>query len=145
MHPCSHARRFAAVAIALFVLATSASAQTGNKWWMSDLYIRELSLTQDQSRRIEEVFQEALPALRAQKKALDDAEKQFGGAMRTNNYSAVMEIVEQLESARATLNRSRTMMLVKMRQVLTKDQWIKLDALHQAAEAQKAAPSRDSR
>lgn len=137
-------RRCGALLVALLCFAPLAHAQSG-KWWTSDQYVRELTLTQDQSRRIEEVFQDALPTLRVQKKALDDAEQAFGVAMRKNNYSAVMEIVEQLESARAALNRSRTLMLVKMRQVLTKDQWIKLDALHQADEARKAAAARDSK
>jgi hypothetical protein len=41
------------------------------------------------------------------------------------------------------LNRTRTMMLVNMRKLLTTDQWIKLDAMHQAAE-QRAADQRKS-
>jgi len=132
--------RLAAVFTALLLLAAPAGAQ-GVKWWMSDQYKRELGLTSDQSRRIEEVFQAALPQLRAQKKALDDADEQFKQAMERGNYSAVMEKVDHLEAARANLNRSRSMMLVNMRKLLTTDQWIKLDAMHTAAEKSKADSS----
>lgn len=130
-------RRFTAVLAILLFVSVPAGAQ-GAKWWMSDHYKRELGLTADQSRRLEEVFQAALPTLRSQKKALDDAEQQFSQVMQRNNYSLVMEQVDQLEAARANLNRTRTMMLVNMRKVLTTDQWIKLDAMHQAAEKSKA-------
>jgi hypothetical protein len=129
--------RVVAVFAVLLVLAVPVGAQ-GVKWWMSDEYKRELGLTTDQSRRVEEVFQTALPTLRTQKKALDDAEQEFQQVMQRGNYSSVMEKVDHLEAARANLNRTRTMMLVNMRKLLTTDQWIKLDAMHQAAEQRKA-------
>jgi len=139
-----HPGRLAAAFAILLLLASAAGAQSF-KWWMSDQYKRELGLTGDQSRRIEEVFQAALPMLRAQKKALDDADQQFKQVMQRGNYSSVMEQVDHLEAARAQLNRTRTLMLVKMRQVLTTDQWIKLDAMHQAAEQAKADSSHSSK
>ena len=137
--------RLAAVFAVLLLLWSPASAQQGVKWWMSDQYKRELSLTSDQSRRLEEVFQAALPTLRAQKKALDDAEQQFQQVMQRGNYSSVMEQVDHLEAARANLNRTRTMMLVNMRKLLTTDQWIKLDAMHQAAEQRKTDSAHSSK
>jgi hypothetical protein len=142
MNPTIYLRRLAAAFAILLFLAGPAAAQ-GFKWWMSDLYKRELGLTAEQSRRLEETFQSALPMLRTQKKALDDAEKQFQQAMQKENYSMVMDKVDHLESTRAELNRTRTMMLVNMRKLLTTDQWIKLDAMHQAAE-QRAADQRKS-
>jgi hypothetical protein len=140
MKPTIDFWRVAAILAMLLSLASPSSAQ-GFKWWMSDQYKRELGLTTDQSRRVEEVFQAALPTLRAQKKALDDADDQFKQVMQRGNYSSVMEQVDHLEAARANLNRTRTMMLVNMRKVLTTDQWIKLDAMHQAAEQRKADAS----
>lgn len=142
MNPTICFRRLAASLAILLVLTSPAAAQ-GVKWWASDHYKRELGLTPDQSRRIEETFQGALPALRAQKKALDDAEKQFQAEMERGNYSSVMDQVDRLEASRAALNRTRTMMLVNMRKLLTTDQWIKLDAMHQAAEQRKADAGRN--
>jgi hypothetical protein len=136
MKPTLNFRRIAAAFAILLCLAVPSGAQ--GKWWMSDQYKRELALTADQSRRLEEIFQAALPTLRAEKKALDDAEKQFQQVMERGNYTSVMEKVDHLEASRASLNRTRTMMLVNMRKLLTTDQWIKLDAMYQAAEQRKA-------
>lgn len=137
MKPKIYLRRLAAAFALLLFVAGPAGAQ-GFKWWASDEYKRELSLTMEQSRKLEEVFQAALPSLRSQKKALDDAEKQFQQVMERENFSSIMEKVDHLEGARASLNRTRTMMLVNMRRLLTTEQWIKLDALYQAAEQGKA-------
>jgi hypothetical protein len=137
MKPTIYLRRLFAAFALLLLIAAPTSAQ-GSKWWMSDQYKRELVLTADQSRKLEEIFQASLPILRLQKRALDDAEKQFQAAMERGNYSSVMEKVDHLEAARSSLNRTRTLMLVNMRKLLTTEQWIKLDAMHQAA-AQKQA------
>ena len=144
MKSTRYLRRIFAVAAAVMILAAPAGAQ-GFKWWMSDQYKRELGLTADQSRRLEEIFQAALPSLRTQKKALDDADKQFQDVMQRGNYSSVMEQVDRLEASRAALNRTRTLMLVNMRKLLTTDQWIKLDAMHQATEQRKAEAARSSK
>jgi Spy/CpxP family protein refolding chaperone len=137
MKPTIYLRRLTAAFALLLLIASPTSAQ-GFKWWMSDQYKRELVLTEKQSRKLEEIFQAALPALRSQKKALDDAEKQFQAAMELGNYSSVMEKVDHLEATRASLNRTRTLMLVNMRKLLTTEQWIKLDAMHQAATQKQA-------
>jgi hypothetical protein len=137
MKPTIYLRRIAA-ALAILVFLTPPALAQGFKWWASDQYKRELGLTADQSRKLEEVFQASLPTLRARKKALDDAEKQFQQVMERENYTSIMEKVDHLEAARASLNRTRTMMLVNMRRLLTTEQWIKLDALYQAAEQRKA-------
>lgn len=130
----------AVAAVLLTLLVASAPAQAGQafKWWESDHFRSELLLTQEQSSRIEEIFQEALPALRAQKKALDDAEAAFERLVERGDEHLVLAQVERVERARSELNVSRTMMLVRMRRVLTTDQWAKFTALHQAAERERA-------
>jgi len=128
-------RAIALIAVAL-LLAVPVSAQ-GFKWWQSDVYKRELGLTAEQSRRVEDVFQAAVPELRVQKKALDQAEQEFERLVEKGDDGAVMEQVGRVETARAELNKSRTMMLLRMRRALTADQWAKFTALHQAAERAK--------
>src|SRR5262245_11563248 len=110
---------------ALLFLAAPVAAQ-GFKWWQSDLYKRELGLTPEQSRRLEDVFQAAVPMLRVQKKALDQAETEFERLVEKGDDGAVMEQVGRVEVARAELNKSRTMMLLRMRRALTTDQWAKI-------------------
>ena len=137
MYSIDRLGRAALVTAALLFLAAPAIAQ-GFKWWQSDLYKRELGLTAEQSRRLEDIFQAAAPTLRIQKKALDQAETEFERLVEKGDDGAVMEQVGRVEIARAELNKSRTMMLLRMRRALTTDQWAKFTALHQAAERERA-------
>jgi Spy/CpxP family protein refolding chaperone len=138
MYSIDRLRRAAVVTAALLFLAAPVIAQ-GFKWWQSDLYKRELGLTAEQSRRLEDIFQAAAPTLRIQKKALDQAETEFERLVEKGDDGAVMEQVGRVEIARAELNKSRMMMLLRMRRALTTDQWAKFTALHQAAERERAA------
>ena len=107
------------------------------KWWQSDRYKTELMLTVEQVRRLEEIFQSALPALRGQMKTLEGAEAELERLVQRGDDSAVMAQVARVETARAELNTSRTLMLLKMRRALTTDQWVKFGALHQALERER--------
>jgi len=131
-----HTARVALVAMLVLAAAgpLAAQAQGKFKWWQSDRYKTELMLTADQSRRLEEIFQNALPTLRAQMKALESAETELERLVQRGDDSAVMAQVARVETARAELNTSRTLMLLKMRRLLTSDQWIKFGALHKALE-----------
>ena len=140
MKPTLSWGRCAALFAALLVFAATASAQ-GFKWWSDEQYRRELGLTQEQSRRLEDIFQMSLPTLKVQKKSLDLAETEFERLVERGDDGAVMEQVSRVELARAELNKTRTLMLLKMRRALTTDQWIKLDAMHQAAEQRKTDSS----
>ena len=124
------------VLVGVLVLASASplAAQGKFKWWQSDRYKTELMLTADQSRRLEEIFQNALPTLRAQMKGLESAETELERLVQRGDDSAVMAQVARVETARAELNTSRTLMLLKMRRLLTTDQWIKFGALHKALE-----------
>jgi Spy/CpxP family protein refolding chaperone len=119
----------------IVLLAIPAFAQ--GKWWQSEKFTRELGLTQEQSRRLEEIFQAALPTLRAQNKALTKAEAELEALVERGGDQAVMEQLNHVESARAELNKSRTLMLLRMRKVLITDQWAKFTALHQAIERER--------
>jgi Spy/CpxP family protein refolding chaperone len=111
-----------------------ASAQSF-KWWHNSNFRREMSLTQEQVDRLEEIFQSSTPTLRNQKRALDQAEGALELLVETgDDDSAVMQQVDAVEARRAELSKSRTMMLLRMRRVLTADQRIKLAALHEARE-----------
>jgi Spy/CpxP family protein refolding chaperone len=124
----------AAVTLTALVWITTLSAgQQGFKWWQSDRYKKELGLTAEQTRRMEEIFQKAMPQLKVQKSALDEAEAKFERLVEKSEDSAVMEQINVVEAARAELNKGRTLMLYGMRKVMTRDQWGKFTALHQAA------------
>ena len=126
--------RFAALAVLLagtaVLLGSPVSAQ-GFKWWQSDTFVRGLGLTQDQSTKIEGIFQKTLPALRQQKAALDKSEADFNQMVEASDDAQVMAQVSVVEAARSELNKSRTMMLLRMRRVLTPDQRVKFVMLQQ--------------
>ena len=123
----------AVVVIALAGISTLSAGQQGFKWWQSDHYKKELGLTAEQTRRMEEIFQKAMPQLKVQKSALDAAEEKFGRLVEKGEDAAVMEQINVVEAARADLNKGRTLMLYSMRKAMTRDQWGKFTALHQAA------------
>jgi len=134
----------AALALAALVTITTLSAgQQGFKWWQSDHYKKELGLTAEQTRRMEEIFQKAMPQLKVQQSALDEAEAKFERLVERGEDGAVMEQINVVEAARAGLNKGRALMLYGMRKAMTQDQWVKFTALHEAAMKQKqpAPPS----
>jgi Spy/CpxP family protein refolding chaperone len=125
--------RFAALAVVVagaVLCAAPASAQ-GFKWWQSETFRRELGLTQEQSTKIEAIFQKTLPVLRQQKDALDKAEADFNQMIEASDDAQVMAQVAVVEAARSELNKSRTMMLLRMRRVMTPDQRVKFVMLQQ--------------
>ncbi len=121
-------RRAAALAGLLLFLAAPASAQRG-KWWQDDRFRKELALTEDQSVRLEEIFQKTQPTLREHMRALDRAEDELDRRIEQGDDAPVLEYVGVVEVARSELNKTRTLMLLRMRRVLTADQWAKLTAL----------------
>ncbi len=125
------AAAFAAIVLGAAVLwAPPASAQ-GFKWWQSDTFIRGLGLTQEQSTKIEGIFQHTVPVLRKQKDALDKAEADFNQMVEASDDAQVMAQVGVVEAARSELNKSRTMMLLRMRRVLTPEQRVQFVMLQQ--------------
>src|SRR5262245_66373701 len=125
--------RFAipAAVVALVLCASLPARAEGFRWWQSDTFRRGLGLTQEQSTRIESIFQHTLPVLRKQKEALDHAEADFNQMVEASDDAEVMAQVGVVEAARSELNKSRTMMLLRMRRVLTPDQRVKFVMLQQ--------------
>ena len=137
-------KRASALAALLLFIAVPASAQRG-KWWQDERFRRELLLTPEQSQRLEEIFQKHQPELRQRMDALDQAEKAFDRVVEKGDDTEVMGQVNVVETARAELNKSRTMMLLRMRRSLTTDQWAKFTALagSQRDRDRGRAPGRD--
>ena len=121
----------AAVVVGAAVLWPPPASAQGFKWWQSDTFVRGLGLTQEQSTKIEGIFQHTLPVLRKQKDALDKAEADFNQMVEASDDAQVMAQVGVVETARSELNKSRTMMLLRMRRVLTPDQRVTFVMLQQ--------------
>ena len=103
--------------------AAPAIAQSGFPWWTNDKVVRELGLTNDQSTRIDNVFRDSLPQMRQSKQDLDRQEAELSRLIETNaDEGQVVRQVDKVEAVRASLNKMRTIQLVRMRQVLTSKQ-----------------------
>ena len=120
--------RWVAVVILVAGAGTFALAQRG-KWWQDEQFRRELALTAEQSARLEAIFQKTQPTLRERMQTLNRAEEQLDRLIEKGDDASVLEYVGVVESARAELNKTRTMMLLRMRRTLTADQWAKFTAL----------------
>ena len=125
------------IVVTFAVLAIALPAAGQGKWWQSEEYKRELRLTPEQSKKLEEVFQASVPTLKSLKKALDQAESEFERLLERGDDGSVMDQVERVEAARAELNKSHTMMMLRMKRVLTAEQWAKFNAMHQTAERER--------
>ena len=117
-------------ALLLAVGAPVASAQ-GFKWWQNDRFQRELALTAEQVGRLEEIYQAAGPAMRAQKGALDRLQNDLSAMVNDGRAddTVAVDLIARVEIARADLGRTHGLMLYHMRRLLTSDQHVKLKVL----------------
>ena len=118
--------------LVVLVLGAAVHGQSfGFPWWRDPQFQRDLSLTTEQSSKIDAVFQQTIPTLRQKKMDLDAQEEELSKMIAANaDEVAVTRQVDKVESIRANMNKMRTLMLLHMRQVLTPDQRVKLNKLH---------------
>jgi Spy/CpxP family protein refolding chaperone len=117
----------------VFVLAFPAlSDAQGFKWWQSDRFKADLTLTPDQTAKLEDVFQGLLPKLTSGKDALDRVEKRLSDVVADGvaPEADVMKLVDQVEHTRSELAKTRMLMVYRMHQILTVEQRAKLNTLH---------------
>jgi Spy/CpxP family protein refolding chaperone len=109
------------------------------KWWAIDQYKQELKLTPDQSAEIEKVFQASMERLRVDKDDLDRAQSSFSQLMEKTSVGErdFARAVDQLELARYNVSKERTMMLVRIHNILTPDQRKGLEAIRKRNDGDK--------
>jgi len=140
----SSTRVRAAAGLLVLALGVPVHGQSfGFPWWRDPQFQRDLSLTGDQSARIDAVFQKTIPQLREKRTELDALEEELSRMIAANaDEVAVVRQVDKVEALRAHLNKTRTLMLLRMRQVLSPEQRTKLNKLYE--ERQKAQKDRDN-
>lgn len=109
------------------------------KWWQDDRIKAELRLAPEQSARIEEIFQAALTRMKPIVDDLGKREEQLSNLISGNDVTEaeVLRQAEQVESLRAALGKSRTLMLFRMRRVLSAEQRSKLADMIQAQDRER--------
>jgi len=116
-------------ALAVLAAASAANAQPlDGKWWKNPNVAAELSLTQDQSAEIEKIFVRSRTRLIDLRADLEKKQLDLQVAMddKTADRASVEKKIESVENARATLQKTRALMLLDMKQVLKPAQWEKL-------------------
>ena len=120
------------LAVFLALLVSEAASAQPMQWWKMEPGKTELGLTIDQSTRIEGIFSESMGQLRQQKSELDRLEGKLSRLIEASaEESQVMQQIDRVEALRSSMNKTRTLMLLRMRQALTPEQRLKLNALHE--------------
>jgi Spy/CpxP family protein refolding chaperone len=103
-------------------------------WWKSEEFRAALNLTTDQSTRIEHIFQTTVPELRQEMDELDRLEVRLSKLIESEAEEALIaREIDRVETARANVNKTRALMLVRMRRVLTAEQRTQMRALQEEA------------
>jgi Spy/CpxP family protein refolding chaperone len=131
---------------ALFVLALAAplhGQSFGFAWWRDAQFQHELALSADQSAKIDAVFQTAIAQLRPKKAELDKQEELLSQQIVAGaDEGLVTKQVDKVEAIRSQMNKMRTLMLLKERQILSPEQRVKLSKLHEQWERDHKRPER---
>jgi len=119
------------------------SSRDARKWWLQDSVKAALGLLDEQSERIEAVFQEALPELRVQTDRLREEEAHLSALLVAPDASEtdVIMTIDRVERVRSALGKARTLMLFRMYRVLSPDQRARLELLSRPAPPEGPAPT----
>lgn len=100
-------------------------------WWKADDFVRELSLTPEQSSRIDRIWETTRPELRQEWDELSQLERKLSQMLQNDADEAVLSRqIDRVETARANASKTRTLMLVQMLKVLTPAQRSRFNELH---------------
>jgi Spy/CpxP family protein refolding chaperone len=134
MKPSVCRRLMAGVALLTMEAAAGSALAQGqpSRWWKSEKVIKELGLTVEQSSRIEKVFEGTLPELRVEMEELNRLETKLSRLIDADaEETALTRQIDRVETARANLSKTRTLMLLQMRRILTPEQRERLKVMQE--------------
>ena len=101
------------------------------KWWLHPDTRKELRLTDQQSKKINEVWESTAPQLREKWHELEQFEESLAKTLKeyTAPVPVVQQQVEKIEKLRADNNATRTVMIYRMHLLLSPEQRIKVDEM----------------
>ena len=108
----------------------------GVKWWQDEKLKAELRLSAEQSTRIEDIFTASFAKMKEKVDELNRREEQLSNLISGNDVTEAQLIKEadQVEALRSSLSKDRTLMLFRMRRVLSAEQRSKLVEIQKAQE-----------
>jgi Spy/CpxP family protein refolding chaperone len=110
-----------------------------SKWWLDEKIKADLRLAPEQSARIDEIFESIFPKLKDKVEDLNRREAQLSALISGNDVteSELLRQADQVEALRSSLSKARTLMLFRMRRVLSADQRTKLVEIQKAQERER--------
>lgn len=102
-------------------------------WWKDAAVMKEIGMSESLSKKIDALFHKRIPQANAQwtefKKHEDELNRLI--AERKVGADVISVQLDRVEAQRTTLNKSRTMMMYEMYQLLSADQYAKLVAYNE--------------
>ena len=114
------------------------------KWWLHPETRKELRLTDQQSKKINEVWESTAPKLREKWHELEKLEDALAKTIKayTADVAIVAQQVEKVEKLRAENNATRTVMIYRMHLLLNPEQRVKVDEMRARMDAERKQPGR---
>ena len=99
-------------------------------WWRNPDLIQKLTITPDQQKRMDDIFQQSRLQLIDLKAAVEKQEILLDPMLAANppDTNKILAQIDKAVQARAELEKANARMLLGIRTVLTPDQWTKLQA-----------------
>jgi Spy/CpxP family protein refolding chaperone len=99
-------------------------------WWKNPDIVQKLTLTADQQKRMDDIFQQSRLQLIDLKANVEKQEVTLEPMLSANppDTNKVLAQIDRVASARAELEKANARMLLGIRGVLSADQWTKLQA-----------------
>jgi Spy/CpxP family protein refolding chaperone len=115
----------------------AATDSLSGKWWTNPLMIRRLGLTEEQQKKLDQVYQQHRIRLIDLRAALEKEEALLDPMLAAEHppETQVLSQIDRIANARADLEKANARMLFGFRQILTAGQWAEL-------ESGKSAPNR---
>jgi Spy/CpxP family protein refolding chaperone len=104
----------------------------GGKWWSNPEMIRQLGITAEQQKRMDDVLQQSRLKLIDLNATLEKEEVVMEGLMRGTQLddAKILPAVDRIAQARAELEKANARLMLGLRHVLTPEQWEKLNSGH---------------
>ena len=102
----------------------------GGKWWDNPQMVKELGLTPDQQKKMDDIFQQSRLKLIDLHATLEKEEVMMDGLMQGPQLddSKIMPAIDRIAQARAELEKANARFLLGIRHALTPEQFKKLEA-----------------
>lgn len=110
-----------------------------SKWWQDEKIKADLRLAPEQTARIEEIFETAFAKMKDIFDDLGRREEQLSNLISGNDVTEaqVLKQADQVEAVRSSMSKARTLMLFRMRRVLSAEQRAKLVEIQKAHEKER--------